>query len=297
MTGIEDLDVFLGLDYSQLEVRVAAEMSGDTLLIKQLREAGYDSQKAKATGKDIHCQVGVTLTGWPWKKIANDKETRRTVKEFHFEIIFGGSKDSLYSHLVAKGVKITKAQTSQFTERYFRKYPGVRRFHEKQRRQGERDGYVETLFGFRRPIEVNDERRGTYWGNQVINTPIQGTAHQFILMALSLLYVKPKTYNLLQRPVMEVHDALYFRVTTKHLAPAYKQAMQLLQHTVVAYAARLFHYKMRIPMVAEASAGYCLGSMVEYAGEPVSRFLESWREKHKKAEAEGWEKLFKAETA
>jgi len=270
-----DKHVFLSLDYSQIEVRMMAEVSGDPLLIRQFREAGWDAEKAKLEGKDIHCQVGHILTGWPIEQIAKDKETRRAVKIFHWQLIYGASKESLYQRLRMENVDITPERVSEYYDRYFQRYKGVARYIREQRRRAEQFGYVETLFGFRRYIG-QDEMRSTYWANQAINSPIQGTAHQLVLIAMALLHKKPKTYHLLQMPIMEVHDALVFVVPTKDLPEAYQQAKQLLQHDVADYCWRHFRRRLRVPLVAEATAGYCLGTMLEYHGEPVSEFIPKW---------------------
>lgn len=123
------------------------------------------------------------------------------------------------------------------------------------------------------------------------NTPIQGSAHQLVLMAMAILHMKPQTYNLLQRPCMEVHDALYFFVKFRDLPEAYKQAINLLEHEVIRYAAKHFKRRLRIPMLAEASAGFCLGSLTDYTGEPVAEFLPKWQEKHKKVQEKSWAEL------
>lgn len=289
---VEDLDAFLVVDYSQIELRMLAEASGDKLLIRQFQEAGTNAKLAKANGKDIHCQVGHTLTGWPVEQIANDKDTRKTIKEFHFEIIYGGSKESIYGHLRAKGVKILRQESDAYYDAYFRKYSGVKRYIHAQRRNVEKLGYVETLFGFRRYINPSDERRASYWGNQAINTPIQGAAHQLVLIALALLHIYPKKYRLLRRVLAEVHDALICRVKTRDLPEAYKQAKDLLERAVAAYAAENFGVKFQVPLVVEAEAGYCLGSVVDYEGEPIPMFLEAWRKKHAESETTGRKKLF-----
>jgi hypothetical protein len=93
---------------------------------------------------------------------------------------------------------------------------------------------------------------------------------------MALLHKKPKTYHLLQMPIMEVHDALVFVVPTKDLPEAYHQAKQLLQYDVADYCWRHFRRRLRVPLVAEATAGYCLGTMLEYHGEPVSEFIPKW---------------------
>jgi DNA polymerase-1 len=267
MKRIEDLIVYLTADYSQIEIRLLAQASGDKLLIKQ-----FNSKE------DIHCLVGNSLTGWSVEKIAADKETRRGVKEFHFSIVYGTSKNSLYGNMRVKGVKIKRSQVETWHDRYFEKYIGVARFMAKCRRQAEEKGYVETMFGFRRYIYQREEGRPTFWGNQAVNTPIQGSAHQLLLIALALVDMKPKTYNLLQVPVMEVHDELVFYVRLGDLRAAYESLRQLMEKDVVAYAEKHFGVKLCIPILAEFKAGFRLGkALVTYEGESVAEFLKAWR--------------------
>lgn len=285
-----DLIVFLSLDGSQIEVRMLAEVSGDKLLIEQFR-----------TGRDIHCLVGHMLTGWPEERIKQEKNLRKMVKNMHFGIIFGLGRDALYPYVVAKIrsidgenadlTGITAKRLGKLYDRYFEVYKGVAAFVRRMRKQVETKGYVSTLLGFNREIRKDDDTRTTYWGNQAINTPIQGTAHQFLLIAMALLHLKPKTYNLLQVPLMEVHDALYFYVKLRDLPVAYRQAMQLFQEGTVAYAKKHFKYTLRVPLLAEGSAGFCMGSTVDYAGEPVEEFLSAWRKKHNEISKRSWKDL------
>lgn len=295
--SLQDLHVFLSADGSQIELRALAELSRDKLLTEQFQKAALNRHDKKL---DVHCQVGHTLTGWPVERIASDKKTRRMVKELHFGIVFGLNEGNVHSSVVSRirardGAKadltgITKPRMVQLYRNYFKKYPGVKRYQEETRAFAEKHGYVETLFGFRREIRSGDGR-GSYVGNQAINTPVQGTAHQFLLIAMALLDLKPRTYNLLQRCLMEVHDALYFRVRLGDLVEAYKQLMHLFEVGAFEYAQRQFHIKLNVPLLAEAEAGFCMGSMISYNGEPLSGFLPAWREKQREIESKSWEDM------
>lgn len=298
--SIQNLRAFLAADGSQIEVRELAEISGDELLISQFIAAARAADP-RDPHNDIHCLVGHMLTGWPVERIKAEKNLRKMVKNMHFGIIFGLGRDSLYPYVVAKIRAIdgrnadlrgiTPQRLGKLHDRYFKVYKGVARYIDKQRALVEERGYVETLFGFRRDIFKDDASRSTYWGNQAINTPVQGTAHQFLLIALALLDLKPRTYNLLQNCLMEVHDALYFFVTLRNLVESYKQLMELFQVGAYEYAQRQFSLKLRVPLLAEATAGFCMGSMIEYAGEPLDVFLDKWREKQCEIEAKSWEDL------
>ncbi len=294
---LDDLDVFLVCDCSQVELRALAEISGDELLIKQFQDAALDRHNPL---KDVHCQVGHTLTGWPVERIAKDKQTRRMVKGVHFGIVFGLSEANIFETVVAQirardGAAadltgITKPRMVKLHRAYFQKYSGVKRYQDDMRAFAEEHGYVESLFGFRR--EIREGARSTYVGNQAINTPVQSTAHTFVLIALALLDFKPRTYNLLQRCIMEVHDALYFAVKLRELSEAYKQLMHLFEAGAWEYAQRRFKLQLRVPLLVEAAAGFTMGSLVEeYDGCSVDEFLPKWRAKQREVEAKDWKSL------
>jgi len=266
--AVLDLPVFLQLDYSQAELRMLAEMSQDKRLLSQFM-----------SGVDIHCQVGHELTGWPVERIANDQKTRRAVKNFHFGIVFGLSPQGGSAYMRARGIKMSEAQFGRFLDRYFQRYPGVKRYMNEQRRKAASKGYVETLFKFRRPI-YEDDNRSTHAGNQAINSPIQGSAHQLLLIALAMLHAYKDRYPLLQEPMMEVHDALYFLVRLRDLPEAYKQSKRLLEKDVVKYTHQMWGYKLRVPLVAEAQFGLTLGTQVDYHGEDPQECLSKWRDKY-----------------
>jgi hypothetical protein len=276
---------------SQIEVRMLAEISGDRLLISQFN-----------TGQDIHCLVGNSLTGWPVERIKAEKNLRKMVKNMHFGVIFGLGRESLYPYVVAKiraidgknadMTGITYKRLVKLYDKYFKTYTGVAAFIQKMHDQAENEGFVETLYGFRRDInKTNEHGRKTFWANQAVNSPIQGSAHGLILIALALLEMKSRTYGLLQKCLMEIHDALVFRVHLRDLPEAYKQCKHLMQEGAAAYSEREFGIKLHVPLIAEASAGFCMGSLTDYEGGPVEEFLSRWREKQREVEFKRWEDL------
>jgi hypothetical protein len=111
------------------------------------------------------------------------------------------------------------------------------------------------------------------------------------LIALALLHLKPQTYNLLQRCIMEVHDALYFLVRLRDLPEAHTQLMRLFEVGAWGYAQHQFNIKLRVPLLAEAEAGFCMGSMIPFRGEPVEEFLSKWRVKQREIEKKSWKDL------
>ena len=162
-----DMEVFLEFDQGQVEVRVAAQLSGDKMMIADC-EAG-----------DIHSRVGHAMTGWAIEKIKHDKDTRTRTKNVHFGILFGLKPDGILRYIKAfdPTTKITVAEVAGYYDAYFTRYPGMQVFIEKQHIFAERNGYVATLFGMKRPIIVNESTKDlfddygqpAYWKNIAVN--------------------------------------------------------------------------------------------------------------------------------
>jgi uracil-DNA glycosylase family 4 len=278
------LRAIFALDYSQIEIRVLAEASRDPLLISMFQRAA-EAENPDDPWADVHCLVGHSLTGWDPAKIKEDKVTRTMIKQLHFGIVYGMSEESAYQDALSKGVKIKRQAFGELYRAYFKKYKGVAAYIAAQRDHVERYGWTDTLFGFRREIGSWDESRHTFWGNQAVNSPIQGSAHQLVLMAMVNLHEKPKTYSLLQDVVMEVHDALYFFGETEDLPEMYAQGKHLLEHSVPEYVTKNFGFTLSVPLACEAEAMYRMGAKVGYRGEEGPVFIDNWRRKNEETNA------------
>ena len=271
---IRNLNLFISCDYSQQEIRILAEISGDELLIRQLQ-----------TGRDIHCLVGNTLTGYSEDRIRAEKELRARIKAIVFGIVYGSRPNSLFRQMVHDGIDVSLSEVERLYNEFFNTYTGVKRYIERQHRRAERLGYVDTLFGpFRRYIRTQGDSRGTYWGNQAVNTPIQGSAHQFLLAAMALLDMEFDKYNELQDPCLEVHDELVFFVQLGRARKAYRQLKALFEVDVPRYLSEVFSYAFRVPFVSECEAGFSFGARVRYEGESSGHLLEAWRKQHREVE-------------
>lgn len=161
-----NIRLVLGFDQGQVEVRVMAQASGDENLIRDCLSG------------DIHSMVGHRMTGWPVKKIKKDKKTRTITKQLHFGILFGLSAGGAYIFIKLKDpdTKLTEAQVIDLVENYFKAYPKVAKFIDKCRLFVEEHGYIENMFGFKRPLgnddkysEDDEEQSGAFVGNQSIN--------------------------------------------------------------------------------------------------------------------------------
>lgn len=264
-----DFKVILGYDFGQIEVRVMAQIAGDKKLI------------ADCKAGDIHSRVGHAMTGWPVEQIKKDKKTRTLTKNIHFGMLFGLSKNGVYSFIKIKDpdANITEEQCEQMYDNYFKRYKGVARFTKEIREFVADNGYVENIFGFRRPLNTadipdddelaafSDDSGGqhAYWGNQALNTPVQGSAHHLMLMALRMFKHKPKKYKkLLGVPPMEVHDALKFFVKLKDLLKCIPLGHELLEKEPLRTVKKKFpKVKWKVPLEVEPEVGFRLGDVVE----------------------------------
>jgi uracil-DNA glycosylase family 4 len=324
---IWDVEIFLGFDHAQMELRVLAEKSGDKVLIMIFSTRRVINFEKKARCKecekkrylctvcgqcevccpceDPHSQVGHELTGWKVKVIKNDERIRRLVKNMQFGIIFGLNEDSLFDYMVAKGAcsyarddspkeqkreAEERARVAEFHRKYFERFRGVERMIENDRAFAEEHGYVETLTGFRRELDVHGgDQGGAYWGNQAVNTPIQGTAHHLMLMGLVPIKRKPKTYKLLRRPQLEVHDAIYFRIRLRNLLKGMIKGIQMLEREPIRLLKREFKLRWKVPLKVDSKAGFRFGCMVKDLDPKkfqMWEFLNKWCEKNRKMQKE-----------
>jgi uracil-DNA glycosylase family 4 len=262
-----EIKVLLGFDQGQIEVRVMAQASGDKNLIKDCMSS------------DIHSKVGHAMTGWPEEQIKKDKKTRTLTKNIHFGILFGLGANGLMDFIKVKDPDSTidEKEAQRLYDNYFAAYPGVRDFIDEMRAFVEANGYVENMFGFRRPLgsdalegyEKENEGEdsgegGAFWGNQAINTPVQGAAHQLMLMAIARLKRKRKKYKLLGVPTIEVHDYLGFKIPLKNVFKSLKLCKELLEKEPLYVVKKEFpDIKWKIPLVVEGKVGFRLGDSVE----------------------------------
>jgi len=291
-TRWEDVDVMVGFDEAQFEIRVVAQRSGDEELIATFER-----------DEDIHAEVGYQLTGISKDILREECAERVAVKGMHFGIIYGLQAIALHANICAEYKKrgITKLPTLQWVKdllkAYFTRYRKVTNMIAADRVQAAKDGFVETMFGFRRPINVTEQETlgdkwtGAYWANQAANTPIQGTAHQLLLAALAQLERQKEKYKLLQRPKMEVHDAIYFFVKLRDMWEAIELGVPLLEKEPVRVAREEFDIDWKVPLKAEPKAGFRFGVQVKQLGmkkgpKTTWEFLNAWCEKTQKVEKE-----------
>ena len=279
----EDMNVFLGFDQGQFEIRVVAQRSGDKNLIDVFKR-----------GEDIHASVGSQLMKLPIETLKKEGPERVAVKGMHFGIIYGLMAAGLYGHLLTeykrRNMKLPKYMTLQWVQNlldnYFKTYPKVRQMIDGDHKQAEQYGFVETMFGFRRKLNVEeqkqlgDEWKGAYWKNQAANTPIQGTAHQLLLIGLINIIRDKEKYKLLRRAAMEIHDAMYFYVKLKDMWAAVKLGVDMLEKESLKIVREEFGIDWKVPLMVEPKAGFRFGVQVYKLGgkgpRTTSAFLNEW---------------------
>jgi DNA polymerase-1 len=189
--------VLLTADYSQIELRLLAHFSGDSLLVEAYRR-----------GDDIHTLTASQVFGVPPLMVTADH--RRQAKVVNFGIVYGLSPFGLSQNL---GIEPREAK--QFIDAYFEKYNGVRRFIDKTLEEARREMKVKTLFGRVRPIpdinSKNSNQRG-FAERTAVNTPLQGTAADLIKIAMIRIDAAVRERGLKSRMTLQVHDELVFEV-------------------------------------------------------------------------------------
>ncbi len=222
--------VLVDADYSQIELRLLAHMSGDQAMID-----GFNS------GVDIHTVTASQVFALPQDQVP--PELRRAAKAVNFGIVYGISAFSL-----SEDIHVTVAQAKEYMEKYFQHYSGVRAYMDRVVERGREDGYVSTLYGRRRWLpELKSSNFNTRsFGERVaLNMPIQGTAADIIKLAMIRVDARLRAEGLAARLVLQVHDELIVECPEQEA----DRVRALLQEEMEGVAA------LAVPLVADAKAG------------------------------------------
>ncbi|HXF45421.1 MAG TPA: DNA polymerase I, partial [Burkholderiaceae bacterium] len=217
-------------DYSQIELRIMAHISGDEGLLT-----------AFAAGADIHRATAAEVFGVPVGEVS--AEQRRYAKVINFGLIYGMSAFGLAANL-----GIEKNVASNFIERYFTRYPGVAKYMERTRELAKRQGYVETVFGRRLWLpEINSPNgpRRAAAERAAINAPMQGTAADLIKMAMIAVARWLRAESLRTKLIMQVHDELVFEAPEDELERVRTEVPKLMCGVA----------RLKVPLVAEVGVG------------------------------------------
>ncbi len=222
--------VLLDADYSQIELRVLAHMSGDEAMCDAFRR-----------GQDIHTRTAAEIHGVGMDEVTGDM--RRSAKAVNFGIVYGISGFGL-----ARNAHISRKEADYFIQMYFERYPGVRAFMDACVANGRATGYAETMFHRRRELfELSSANRNvrSFGERAAMNTPVQGTAADIIKLAMVKVAQRLREGGYQARLILQVHDEL---VVECPLSEA-EAVSKLLQQTMESVA------ELSVPLVAEVSSG------------------------------------------
>ena len=226
----EDGCLFFSADYSQIELRVMAHLSGDDNMIEAFRE-----------GYDIHAATAAKIYKENIDDVTRDQRTK--AKRANFGIIYGITVFGL-----AERLDIERAEAKQLIDGYFETFPQVKDYMEKAKVTAREHGYAETLFHRRRYLPDITSHNATVRGfaeRNAINAPIQGTAADIIKVAMVRIFNRFKKENIRSKMILQVHDELNFSVYPDEKNKVEKIVMEEMQGA----------YKMQVPLIADAGWG------------------------------------------
>jgi len=222
--------LILAADYSQIELRIMAHLSGDKGLLKAFHD-----------GVDVHRATAGEVFGTAYEKVTDDQ--RRAAKAINFGLMYGMSAFGL-----GRQLDISRPEAQEYMDTYFSRYPGVRVFMEETREQAREQGYVETLFGRRLYLpEINASNMMRRQGAEraAINAPMQGTAADIIKIAMISVDNWLQTSKPGARLVMQVHDELVLEVEEEQLG--------LVSEAVVKHMSAAAN--LDVPLVVDVGSG------------------------------------------
>ena len=227
----------LSVDYSQIELRIVAHMSGDEAMLKAFRD-----------GQDIHATTAAAIYDVPLEQVT--KEQRRHAKAINFGLIYGMSAFGL-----SRSTDLTLGEAENFVRDYFEHFPGVKKYLDNIRVLAARQGYVETMLGRRRYFPnlanpVNQMMRNRE-EREAINAPIQGTAADIMKIAMIRVQQALEEYGTRARMILQVHDELVLEVPADEIISIARLVGEVMESA----------YKLDIPLLTEARSGVNWGSM------------------------------------
>lgn len=222
--------VFLAVDYSQIELRLLAHLSGDEHLVRAFNE-----------GEDFHAETAARVFGVPVSEVTPDLRSR--AKAVNFGIVYGQQAYGL-----SQSLHISMAEARDMIDRYYEAYPGVRTFLDNVVARAKQTGYAETMFGRRRHIPElkakNPQLRG-FGERTAMNHPMQGTAADIIKIAMARVSRRLEEESFAAHMILQVHDELDFECPIDEVERLTTMVRDVMEHVV----------DLRVPLIAEASTG------------------------------------------
>ncbi len=222
--------VFLAVDYSQIELRLLAHLSGDEHLVRAFNE-----------GEDFHAETAARVFGVPVSEVTPDLRSR--AKAVNFGIVYGQQAYGL-----SQSLHISMAEARDMIDRYYEAYPGVRTFLDNVVARAKQTGYAETMYGRRRHIPElkakNPQLRG-FGERTAMNHPMQGTAADIIKIAMARVSRRLEEEGFAAHMILQVHDELDFECPGNEVERLTAMVQDVMEHVV----------ELRVPLIAEASTG------------------------------------------
>lgn len=222
--------VFLAVDYSQIELRLLAHLSGDEHLVRAFNE-----------GEDFHAETAARVFGVPVSEVTPDLRSR--AKAVNFGIVYGQQAYGL-----SQSLHISMAEARDMIDRYYEAYPGVRTFLDNVVARAKQTGYAETMYGRRRHIPElkakNPQLRG-FGERTAMNHPMQGTAADIIKIAMVRVSRRLEEEGFAAHMILQVHDELDFECPVDEVERLTTMVRDAMEHVV----------DLRVPLIAEASTG------------------------------------------
>ena len=222
--------LFFSADYSQIELRVMAHLSGDPHMTEVFRE-----------GKDLHAATAANIYKKPIDEVTRDERTKS--KRANFGIIYGITVFGL-----AERLDISRDEAKQLIDGYFDTFPQVHDYMEQAKQTARRQGYVTTLFGRRRYLPDINSQNTTVRGfaeRNAINAPIQGTAADIIKVAMIRIYNRFKREGIRSKMILQVHDELNFSVYPEEREQVERIVLEEMQNA----------FPLNVPLVADSGFG------------------------------------------
>lgn len=222
--------VFLAVDYSQIELRLLAHLSGDEHLVRAFNE-----------GEDFHAETAARVFGVPVSEVTPDLRSR--AKAVNFGIVYGQQAYGL-----SQSLHISMVEARDMIDRYYEAYPGVRTFLDNVVARAKQTGYAETMYGRRRHIPElkakNPQLRG-FGERTAMNHPMQGTAADIIKIAMVRVSRRLEEEGFAAHMILQVHDELDFECPVEEVERLTAMVRDVMEHVV----------DLRVPLIAEASTG------------------------------------------
>lgn len=222
--------VFLAVDYSQIELRLLAHLSGDEHLVRAFNE-----------GEDFHAETAARVFGVPVSEVTPDLRSR--AKAVNFGIVYGQQAYGL-----SQSLHISMAEARDMIDRYYEAYPGVRTFLDNVVARAKQTGYAETMYGRRRHIPElkakSPQLRG-FGERTAMNHPMQGTAADIIKIAMARVSRRLEEEGFAAHMILQVHDELDFECPIDEVERLTTMVRDVMEHVV----------DLRVPLIAEASTG------------------------------------------